>query len=189
MVILVFNKVWHRGRLMMARLRLVVATRLHTQLPSSRLRISSNTPSNLEESHEWNHFANPIRHVLSILQFWLEKCLDEPAQFKARLQFRRAHQLAKPAFKWDSPNEYDVNCTDSEVKRKFTNLAIDFLSRQGMVTLRRRRPKGTWTNTVSLQYRIWMWLNQQELAPQTRCYLMVNGAWDAKGEYNERGAR
>jgi hypothetical protein len=29
------------------------------------------------------------------LQNWLEKCLDEPAQLKARLQFRRAHQPGK----------------------------------------------------------------------------------------------
>jgi hypothetical protein len=49
-------------------------------------------PSCSEESYEWNIFANLIRHAHSILQFWLEKRLDEPAQFKARLQFRRAHQ-------------------------------------------------------------------------------------------------
>jgi hypothetical protein len=36
--------------------------------------------------------------MLSILQYWLEKRLDEPAQFKARLQFRRAHQLGEPTF-------------------------------------------------------------------------------------------
>jgi hypothetical protein len=73
--------------------------RLHTQLSSFRLRISSNTPSCSEESQEWNPFANPIRHALSILQFWLEKRLGEPAQFKARLQFRRVHQPDKPTFK------------------------------------------------------------------------------------------
>jgi hypothetical protein len=37
--------------------------------------------------------------VLSILQNWLEKRLDEPAQFKARLQFRRTHQPGKPTIK------------------------------------------------------------------------------------------
>jgi hypothetical protein len=42
--------------------------------------------------------SNPIRHTLSILQFWLEKRLGEPTQFKARLQFRRAHQLGKLTF-------------------------------------------------------------------------------------------
>jgi hypothetical protein len=57
---------------------------------------------------------------------WLETCLDELAQFKARLQFRRAHQLGKPTFNQASPKEYDFNCADSEVKRKFTNLAIGF---------------------------------------------------------------
>jgi hypothetical protein len=57
---------------------------------------------------------------------WLEKHLDEPAQFKARLQFRRAHQPDKQTFKQASPNEYGFNCMDSEVKGKFTNQAIGF---------------------------------------------------------------
>jgi hypothetical protein len=64
--------------------------------------------------------------VLSILQTWLVKRVDEPAQFKARLQFRRAHQPDKQTFKQASPNEYDFNCMDSEVKGKFTNQAISF---------------------------------------------------------------
>jgi hypothetical protein len=81
-----------------ARLILVVATRLHTQLSSFRLCILSNTSPCSEETHEWNTFANPIRHTLSILQKWLEKRLAEPAQFKTRLQFRRAHQPVKLAF-------------------------------------------------------------------------------------------
>jgi hypothetical protein len=42
----------------MARLQLVVAMRLHTQLSSFWLRMSSNTPSCSEESNEWNTFAN-----------------------------------------------------------------------------------------------------------------------------------
>jgi hypothetical protein len=84
---------------MMVRLRLVVATRLHIQLSSSRLRMSGNTPSCSEEGHEWNPFANRIRHALSILQFWLERRLGNPARFKTRLQFRRAHQLGKPTSK------------------------------------------------------------------------------------------
>jgi hypothetical protein len=33
------------------------------------------------------------------LQNWLEKRLDELAQFKTRLQFRRARQPSKPTFK------------------------------------------------------------------------------------------
>jgi hypothetical protein len=81
---------------MMARLRLVVATTLLTQLSSFRLRISINTSSCSEEGHEWDPFATLIRHTFSILQFWLEKHLGEPAQFKAKLQFRRAHQPGKP---------------------------------------------------------------------------------------------
>jgi hypothetical protein len=71
------------------------------------------------------------------LQTWLEERLDKPAQFKARLQVRRAHQPDKQTFKQASPNEYGCNCTDSEVKKKFTNLAIGFLSRQEKLTLRR----------------------------------------------------
>jgi hypothetical protein len=59
----------------------------------------------------------PIQKArVSILQTWLEKCLDEPAQFKARLQIRRAHQPGKPTFKQASPKEYSFNCIDSEVK-------------------------------------------------------------------------
>jgi hypothetical protein len=55
---LVFNKVWHRGRLITTRSRLVVAMRLRTQLSSFQLRISSNTPSCSEEGHELNTLAN-----------------------------------------------------------------------------------------------------------------------------------
>jgi hypothetical protein len=61
--------------------------------------------------------------------------LDEPAQLNARLQFRRAHQPDKPTFKQASPKEYDYDYTDLEVKRKFTNLAIGLLSRQGRLRL------------------------------------------------------
>jgi hypothetical protein len=64
--------------------------------------------------------------VFSILQNWLEKRLNKLAQFKARLQFRRAHQSGKLTFKQASPKEYGFHCMDSEVKRMFTNLAIDF---------------------------------------------------------------
>jgi hypothetical protein len=60
-------KVRHHSRLIMIRWGLVIATRLHKQLSSFQLHISSNTSSCSEESHEWNTFANPIRHALSIL--------------------------------------------------------------------------------------------------------------------------
>jgi hypothetical protein len=43
----------------MARLELVVATKLHKQLSSFQLRILSNTPSYSDESHEWNILAKP----------------------------------------------------------------------------------------------------------------------------------
>jgi hypothetical protein len=59
MVTLVSKKVWPLGRLITDRLGLVVATRLHKQLSSFRLYISSNTPSYSEESYEWNTIANP----------------------------------------------------------------------------------------------------------------------------------
>jgi hypothetical protein len=124
---LVSKKVRQHGRLITAKSRLVVATRFHKKLSSLRLHISSNTPSYSEESHEWNTLANPLRHTLSILQTWLERRLDKPTQFKARLQFRRAHQPVKPTFKQASPKEYDYNYADSKVKRKFTNLAVRFL--------------------------------------------------------------
>jgi hypothetical protein len=68
--------------------------------------------------------------------------MDELAQFKERLQFGRAHQPGELTFKQSSPKEYGFNCTDSEVKRKFTNLAIHLLSRQGRVMPKRRHPKG-----------------------------------------------
>jgi hypothetical protein len=56
---LVSKKVWHLGRLISVRLRLVVVMALHNQLSSFRLRISSNMPSCSEENHEWNTLANP----------------------------------------------------------------------------------------------------------------------------------
>jgi hypothetical protein len=58
MVMLVSKKIRHHSRLITARLRLVVATRLHKQLFSFWLRILSNTLSYSEESHEWNTLAN-----------------------------------------------------------------------------------------------------------------------------------
>jgi hypothetical protein len=82
---IVSNKVRPHGRLIATRLGLVVAMRLHTQLSLPWLHISSNTPSCSEEGHEWDPITNPIRHTLSILQFWFEKHLAEPAEFKAIL--------------------------------------------------------------------------------------------------------
>jgi hypothetical protein len=64
------------------------------------------------------------------LQTWLEERLDKPAQFKARLQIRRAHQPDKQTFKQASPNECDFKCADSEVKKKFANLAIGSLGKK-----------------------------------------------------------
>jgi hypothetical protein len=159
----------------MARSRLVVETRPHTRLSSFWLHISSNTSSYSEESHEWNTLADLIRHTFFILQYWLEKRLDELAQFKTRLQFRRAHQLDKPTFKQSSPKEYNFNCMNLEVKRKFTNLAISLLSQQGRVTLRRRHPKvhehSRMVHQDSKQHN-----RVTEGSATTRGFLMVNGA-------------
>jgi hypothetical protein len=88
----------------------------------------SNMPSCSEEGHEWNPFANLIRHTLSILQFWLEKRLGDPAQFKARLQFRRAHQLGKLTFNKLHLRSMASNAQTQRPRKKFTNLAISLLS-------------------------------------------------------------
>jgi hypothetical protein len=70
-----------------ARMRLVVAMRLQVQHSFFRLRTSSNTPSILMND-AYESFANPNEkmHFLSC-NFCLKKCMDEPTQFKARLQF------------------------------------------------------------------------------------------------------
>jgi hypothetical protein len=50
---------------------------------------------------------------LSILQVWLEKYLDEPVQFKAKLQFGKAHQPIK-TYLWISfkDKEYSRGCKE-----------------------------------------------------------------------------
>jgi hypothetical protein len=150
MIMVVSNKVWPRGRLIMAKLWLVLATRLHTQLSSSWLRISSNMSSCSEEGHEWDPFANPIRHVISILQFWLEKHLGELAQFKARLQFRRAHRPGKPTInKLHARSTPSIARTQRSRESLSTYRSVLFPSKEWW-TLRRRRHKGPWTITVSL---------------------------------------
>jgi hypothetical protein len=62
------------------------------QHSSFRLRTSSNTPSvPMNDAH--GSFANSDEEMhFPFYNFCLNKCLDEPAQFKTRLQFRRAHQ-------------------------------------------------------------------------------------------------
>jgi hypothetical protein len=79
------------------------------------------------------------------------ECLDELAQFKARLQFRRTHQPGKPTFKQASLKEYNFNWTDSESQVKVHQPRDWFLSQQRLVTLRRGHPKGPEITTVSLQ--------------------------------------
>jgi hypothetical protein len=44
---------------------------------------------------KWDPLLIQQRNVLSVLQFWLEKRLGEPAQFNARLQFKRSQQSVK----------------------------------------------------------------------------------------------
>jgi hypothetical protein len=66
--------------------------------------------------------------MLSILQFWPEKHLGELAQFKARLQFRRAHQPAnQPSISFTQGVRLQLHELRSQAK--VTNLAIGFLYR------------------------------------------------------------
>jgi hypothetical protein len=73
-------------------MRLVVAIRLQVQHPSFWLCTSSNTPSILmNDAHRY--FANSdVEMRFLSCNFCLKKRLDEPAQFKTRLQFGGAHQ-------------------------------------------------------------------------------------------------
>jgi hypothetical protein len=71
---------------------LVVAMRLQAQHPSFQLRTSSNTPSVLMND-VYESFANSDEGIhFSSCNFCLKKRMYEPAQFKTRLQFGRAHQ-------------------------------------------------------------------------------------------------
>jgi hypothetical protein len=82
------------------------------------------------------------RNALSRMQFWHEKCLGKPAQFKTRLQSKRAHQLVKTdpqiSFK---PKEYGKSYKELRGHEKPYQDSNWFPSSQGMVTLMRRCPK------------------------------------------------
>jgi hypothetical protein len=76
----------------MATMRLVVAMRLQGQHPSFRLRTSTSTPSipmNVAQ-RSISRFWDGMRFPSCI--FCLKRHLGEPAPFKTRLQFERAHQ-------------------------------------------------------------------------------------------------
>jgi hypothetical protein len=68
---------------------------LQARHPSFQLRISSNTPSvetsvviGFSGQFQWKwHFPS--------CDSWLEKCLDEPAKFKKRLQFEQLIDQSK----------------------------------------------------------------------------------------------
>jgi hypothetical protein len=68
-------------------MRLVVSTRLQSHHSSFRLRTSSNTSSvSMNDAHV--PFTNSDEEIrFPSCNFYLKKCLDEPAQFKTRLQF------------------------------------------------------------------------------------------------------
>jgi hypothetical protein len=86
--------------------------------------------------------ANPIRHTLSILQFWLEKRLGELAQFKTRLQFRRAHRLGEPTFNKLHPRSMTSNAWTQRPSKSLPAWRSVYFHPQGMVMLMRRYPKG-----------------------------------------------
>jgi hypothetical protein len=68
-------------------MRLVVATRLQEQHHSFRLRTSSDTPS-VPMNVAQESFANSEEEMrFPSCNFCLKKRLDEPTQFKTRLQF------------------------------------------------------------------------------------------------------
>jgi hypothetical protein len=170
MVILVSNTVWHCGRLIMARLRLVIATRLHRQFPSFWLCISSNTSSCSDESQEWNTLANPISHALSILQHWLEKRLDKPSQFKARF----INQANRPLDKLH-PRSMTSTAWTQKSREKLSNLAIDFFLGKEWWRLGGDILRVYEYSRMVYQHSKWRnWVT--EVSATTRCFLMVNGA-------------
>jgi hypothetical protein len=161
MVRLVFKKLWHLGRLIMAKLRLVVAMRLHKQLSSFQLRISSNTPSCSEEI--MNGTLLLIRKARAFyfanLAWEMHGRTGTIAIYKSSSTRQTDLQISFTQWVW-----LQLHRLRSQVK---VHQPSDwFLSWQGLVTLRRGHPRGPWTITVSLQDSIWARLKQGELAPQ-----------------------
>jgi hypothetical protein len=71
-----------------ARMQLVVATRLQVQHSSFRLHTLNNTPS-VPTNDAHGSFTNSDEEMhFQSCNFYLKKRLDEPAQFKKRLQFK-----------------------------------------------------------------------------------------------------
>jgi hypothetical protein len=70
------------------RMQLVVAMRLQVQHSSFRLRTLNNTPS-VPTNDAHGSFTNSDEEMhFQSCNFYLKKRLDEPAQFKTRLQFK-----------------------------------------------------------------------------------------------------
>jgi hypothetical protein len=112
----------------MARLKLVVATRLHPQPSSFWLRISSNMPSCSEEDHVWNPFANPIRHALSICIFGLRNARVNRHNSRKDCNLEELiNQVNRPSISFTQGIRLQLHGFRSQ--EKVTNPAIDFLSR------------------------------------------------------------
>jgi hypothetical protein len=131
------------------------------------------------------HSCQSERHALSILQYWLEKCLDELAQFKATLQFRGAHQPGKPTVNKLHPRSTARSAQTQKSREKLpTSWSVFFLDKE-------RWCLGE--DILRVHEQAWLaskdsfsaWPKQWELVPQTRCSLIANKTWDTQGESNE----
>jgi hypothetical protein len=186
MATLVSNTVWHCGRLIKARSRLVVATRSHTQLSSFWFRISSNTPSCSKESHEWNTFANPKGTCFPFCKPGLRNSWTNGHSTRLDRNLEELiNQINRPSNKLHPRSTTMIAWTQKSRGSLPTYRSVFFLDKErwhlGEGVLRVRE--------VSLQDSIWAWLNQREVAPQTRCSLIANMVWDAQGGPNGWGVR
>jgi hypothetical protein len=134
----------------MARLELIVAMRLHTQLSSFRLHMSSNTPSCSVESHECNTFANSKGTRFLFCSTGLRNVWTNRHNSRQDCNLEELINLANRSLNKLHPRSTTLT-ERTQKSSEFTNLAIGFLSRQGKLTLRRRHPKGPWTIMVSFQ--------------------------------------
>jgi hypothetical protein len=186
MVMLVSKKVWYHGRLITARSRLVVATTLHKQLSSFRLRISSNTPSCSEESREWNTLANPkgTRFLFckpGLRNVWMNRHnLRQDCNLEELI-----NQANRPLNKLHPRSTASIAQTQKSSESSPTSRLIFFLHKErwrlGEDILRVHEQ-----SRLASKYSFWARPEQGELAPQTRCSWIANRASDAQGESNEQ---
>jgi hypothetical protein len=161
MVTLASKKVWHLGRLIMARSRLVVAMRLHKQLSSFWLRILSNTPSCSEESHERNTFANlKDTHFLfcntGLRNAWMNR---HNSRQDCKLE-ELTNQTNRPSNKVYPRSAASIVWTQKS-RESSSIWRLVLLPSKEWWKLRRWHPKGPRTITVRFQDSIWVWPNQR----------------------------